>query len=53
MKLQKEKRPKLFWVSAIAPMVCVIIGCVFAYFAHAEKHGIQIVSFFSASYIVG
>lgn len=39
----KGKRPKLFWVSAIAPMVCVIIGCVFAYFAHAEKHGIQIV----------
>ncbi|WOG99950.1 hypothetical protein DCAR_0519306 [Daucus carota subsp. sativus] len=39
----KEKRPNLFWVSAIAPMLCVIIGCIFAYFAHAEKHGIEIV----------
>ncbi|XP_057968389.1 probable sulfate transporter 3.5 [Malania oleifera] len=39
----KKKNPKLFWVSAIAPMVVVIIGCIFAYFSHAEKHGIQIV----------
>lgn len=42
-KYVKEKRPKLFWVSAIAPMVTVIIGCLFAYFVHVEKHGIQIV----------
>ncbi|GMI81247.1 sulfate transporter 3;5 [Hibiscus trionum] len=39
----RQKRPKLFWVSAIAPMVVVVVGCVFAYFAHAEKHGINIV----------
>ncbi|KAL7239849.1 hypothetical protein ACSBR2_005671 [Camellia fascicularis] len=39
----KQKRPRLFWVSAIAPMVVVATGCLFAYFAHAEKHGIQIV----------
>uniref|UniRef100_A0A5B7A5A2 Putative sulfate transporter 3.5 n=1 Tax=Davidia involucrata TaxID=16924 RepID=A0A5B7A5A2_DAVIN len=39
----KQKKPRLFWVSAIAPMVIVIIGCLFAYFAHVEKHGIQIV----------
>ncbi|XP_057468309.1 probable sulfate transporter 3.5 [Actinidia eriantha] len=39
----KQKKPKLFWVSAIAPIVVVITGCLFAYFAHAEKHGIQIV----------
>ncbi|KAI8571002.1 hypothetical protein RHMOL_Rhmol01G0082700 [Rhododendron molle] len=39
----KQKKPKLFWVSAIAPMVVVLTGCLFAYFAHAEKHGIQIV----------
>ncbi|CAK9152747.1 unnamed protein product [Ilex paraguariensis] len=39
----KRKKPSLFWVSAIAPMVTVLIGCLFAYFAHAEKHGIQIV----------
>ncbi|KAH7834654.1 hypothetical protein Vadar_018291 [Vaccinium darrowii] len=40
---EKKKKPKLFWVSAIAPMLVVITGCLFAYFAHAEKHGIQIV----------
>ncbi|GLT29000.1 hypothetical protein SLA2020_038940 [Shorea laevis] len=39
----RQKRPRLFWVSAVAPMVVVVIGCLFAYFAHAEKHGIQIV----------
>ncbi|XP_047308108.1 probable sulfate transporter 3.5 [Impatiens glandulifera] len=42
-KYVKLKRPKLFWVSAVAPMVVVVIGCLFAYFAHAEKHGIQTV----------
>ncbi|KAK3034371.1 hypothetical protein RJ639_032269 [Escallonia herrerae] len=42
-KFVKQKRPKLFWVSAIAPMVTVVVGGLFAYFAHAEKHGIQIV----------
>ncbi|KAK2978242.1 hypothetical protein RJ640_024275 [Escallonia rubra] len=42
-KYVKQKRPKLFWVSAIAPMVTVVVGGLFAYFAHAEKHGIQIV----------
>ncbi|KAJ4708403.1 sulfate transporter 3 1 [Melia azedarach] len=39
----RTRNPKLFWVSAIAPMVSVIVGCLFAYFAHAEKHGIEIV----------
>nr|GME17731.1 probable sulfate transporter 3.5 [Ipomoea batatas] len=39
----KKKLPRLFWVSAIAPMVTVIVGCLFAYFAHAEKLGIQTV----------
>ncbi|OMO86845.1 hypothetical protein CCACVL1_09432 [Corchorus capsularis] len=39
----RQKKPKLFWVSAMAPMVVVIVGCVFAYFVHGDKHGIQIV----------
>ncbi|XP_030954398.1 probable sulfate transporter 3.5 isoform X1 [Quercus lobata] len=38
-----KKKPKLFWVSAMSPLVTVVIGCLFAYFAHAEDHGIQIV----------
>ncbi|KAL2479761.1 putative sulfate transporter 3.5 [Abeliophyllum distichum] len=39
----KNKKPKLFWVSAIAPMVVVIAGCLFSYFDHADKFGIAIV----------
>ncbi|CAI9100298.1 OLC1v1037268C1 [Oldenlandia corymbosa var. corymbosa] len=39
----KQRRPNLFWVSAIAPITVVIVGGLFAYFAHAEKHGIAIV----------
>lgn len=39
----RKIKPKLFWVSAIAPMVTVLLGCLFAYFFHAEDHGIQIV----------
>ncbi|GMH18925.1 hypothetical protein Nepgr_020766 [Nepenthes gracilis] len=39
----KKKNSRLFWVSAIAPLATVIVGGVFAYFSHAEKHGIQVV----------
>ncbi|KAI3992442.1 hypothetical protein MKX01_022533 [Papaver californicum] len=42
----KKKKPSLYWVSALAPMVIVVIGCLVAYFAHADKHGIQIVIYF-------
>lgn len=41
---QSKKKPRLFWVSAIAPLGTVVLGGLFAYFAHAENHGIQIVS---------
>ncbi|KAF6172891.1 hypothetical protein GIB67_035445 [Kingdonia uniflora] len=39
----KKRKPKLFWVSAISPILVVIVGCLFAYFTHSEKHGIAIV----------
>ncbi|XP_009595009.1 probable sulfate transporter 3.5 [Nicotiana tomentosiformis] len=39
----RKKKPNLFWVSAIAPIIVVILGCLFAYLFHAEKHGIAIV----------
>ncbi|GER41554.1 sulfate transporter [Striga asiatica] len=39
----KKKKPKLFWVSAMGPMVVVLAGCLFAYFAHAQKLGIATV----------
>lgn len=38
-----KRNPKLFWVSAVAPMISVAAGCLFAYLADIEKHGIQIV----------
>ncbi|XP_010051595.2 probable sulfate transporter 3.5 [Eucalyptus grandis] len=39
----KKRNPKLFWVSAIAPMVTVVVGGLFAYLARGENHGIPIV----------
>lgn len=39
----RNKRPKLFWVSAIAPMTVVIVGSIFVYLVHGQKHGIPIV----------
>ncbi|EEF47039.1 probable sulfate transporter 3.5 [Ricinus communis] len=39
----RRRKPNLFWVSAISPMLVVVAGCLFAYFAHADKHGIPIV----------
>ncbi|MFS7990984.1 putative SLC26A/SulP transporter, STAS domain, STAS domain superfamily [Helianthus anomalus] len=42
-KMVKQKKPKLFWVAAIAPMAVVAIGCIFAYAADAKKYGIAIV----------
>ncbi|KAL5218131.1 hypothetical protein ABZP36_018815 [Zizania latifolia] len=38
-----KRRPKFFWVSAAAPLVCIIIGSILVYFTHAEKHGIQVI----------
>ncbi|KAH0851998.1 hypothetical protein HID58_094304 [Brassica napus] len=40
---QSKKRPKLFWISAMAPLVSVIFGSLFVYFLHAQFHGIQII----------
>jgi hypothetical protein len=34
----------LFWVSAIAPFMVVIIGGVFAFLVKGDEHGIPIVS---------
>ncbi|KAI3678887.1 hypothetical protein L6452_38191 [Arctium lappa] len=37
------KRPKLFWISAMAPLTSVILGSVLVYLTHAEKHGVQVI----------
>lgn len=46
MSFQKEKMPKLFWVSAIAPLLVVVLGGLFAFLVKGEDHGIPIVSIF-------
>ncbi|GKD70634.1 probable sulfate transporter 3.5, partial [Tanacetum coccineum] len=42
-KMVKQKRPKLFWVSAVAPMVVVGLGCFFAWQLPVKKWGIPVV----------
>ncbi|XP_054794428.1 sulfate transporter 3.1-like isoform X2 [Prosopis cineraria] len=37
-----KKQPKLFWVSAMAPLTTVILGSILVYVTHAEKHGVQV-----------
>uniref|UniRef100_A0A0E0N1R6 STAS domain-containing protein n=1 Tax=Oryza rufipogon TaxID=4529 RepID=A0A0E0N1R6_ORYRU len=39
----RKKLPKLFWVSAIAPFMVVVIGGVFAFLVKGDEHGIPIV----------
>uniref|UniRef100_A0A0A0LWX8 SLC26A/SulP transporter domain-containing protein n=1 Tax=Cucumis sativus TaxID=3659 RepID=A0A0A0LWX8_CUCSA len=43
----RNRKPKLFWVSAMAPMVTVIVGCLFAYFIKGSQHGILTVGHLS------
>ncbi|KAL6192246.1 hypothetical protein ACLB2K_038631 [Fragaria x ananassa] len=36
------KRPSLFWLSALAPLFCVIVGSLLVYLTHADqKHNIR------------
>ncbi|KAL3515559.1 hypothetical protein ACH5RR_022461 [Cinchona calisaya] len=39
-----KKNKKLFWVTAIAPLISVIISTFCVYITHAEKKGVQIVN---------
>ncbi|EYU23026.1 hypothetical protein ABFS82_11G046000 [Erythranthe guttata] len=39
----KKKNPKLFYISAMGPMVVVVAGCLLAYFGNATKLGISTV----------
>ncbi|XP_052187049.1 sulfate transporter 3.1-like isoform X2 [Diospyros lotus] len=38
-----KRRPKLFWVSAMAPLTAVILGSLLVYLTQAEKHGVQVI----------
>ncbi|EAZ37975.1 hypothetical protein OsJ_22321 [Oryza sativa Japonica Group] len=41
--LQSMKWPKLFWVSACAPLACVIVSTLLVFLFKAQKHGISII----------
>lgn len=38
-----KRNPKLFWISAAAPLTSVIIATVFVFATKADKHGISII----------
>ncbi|KAK1267606.1 Sulfate transporter 1.2 [Acorus gramineus] len=38
-----KKKRSLFWVSAIAPLISVVLSTFFVYITRADKHGVQIV----------
>ncbi|PPS15177.1 hypothetical protein GOBAR_AA05412 [Gossypium barbadense] len=38
-----KKRPKFFWISAMAPLTTVILGSLLVYLTHAEKHGVDVI----------
>ncbi|KAF3436259.1 hypothetical protein FNV43_RR23351 [Rhamnella rubrinervis] len=38
-----KKRPKFFWISAMAPLTSVILGSLVVYLTHAEKHGVEVI----------
>ena len=42
--VQSMKRPKLFWVSAGAPLVSVIVSTLLVFASKANNHGISVVS---------
>ncbi|XP_060667452.1 sulfate transporter 1.2 [Ziziphus jujuba] len=39
-----KKNKKLFWVSAISPLISVVLSTFFVYVTHANKHGVAIVN---------
>ncbi|EOX94680.1 Sulfate transporter 3,1 [Theobroma cacao] len=38
-----KRRPRFFWISALAPLTSVILGSLLVYLTHAEKHGVQVI----------
>ena len=42
---QSMRKPKLFWVSAGAPLVSVILSTILVFAFKAQRHGISVVSF--------
>lgn len=40
-----KRRPKLFWISAMAPLTSVVLGSLLVYLTHAENHGVQVIGY--------
>ncbi|XXG65253.1 hypothetical protein AAC387_Pa05g3004 [Persea americana] len=38
-----KRRPRLFWISAAAPLMSVILGSLIVYLTQAENHGVQVI----------
>lgn len=38
-----KRKPRLFWISAMAPLTSVILGSLLVYLTHAEKHGVEVI----------
>lgn len=38
-----KKKPKLFWISAMAPLTSVVLGSLLVYLTHAERHGVEVI----------
>ncbi|XP_042514628.1 sulfate transporter 3.1-like [Macadamia integrifolia] len=42
-KYFSKRRPKFFWIAAMAPLTSVILGSLLVYLTQAEKHGVQVI----------
>ncbi|XP_004296670.1 PREDICTED: sulfate transporter 3.1-like [Fragaria vesca subsp. vesca] len=42
-KFISKKRPSLFWVSALAPLFCVVVGSLLVFLTHADEHNIKVI----------
>ncbi|KAJ9696128.1 hypothetical protein PVL29_008392 [Vitis rotundifolia] len=42
-KYFSKRKPKFFWVSAMAPLTSVILGSLLVYLTGAERHGVQVI----------
>lgn len=42
-KYFSKRRPKFFWVSAMAPLTSVVLGSLLVYLTHAESHGVEVI----------
>lgn len=43
VEMQGRRKKKLFWVSAIAPLISVILSTLIVFVSRADKHGVKIV----------